>query len=387
MQRNGLRTGAFVLATTLAAACAGATPSEPGAPVSARTRAGAAASRANDARWSTPTEHEPGPLAADDGGTIVHALETVVALDRDGALRWERHLPDLGTEHPALDDDLVVVSTVTGTDENARGGFVALDRTTGAIRWRVDAAGAPGPVAIVDDAVFTATTNGNVSRLTRDGDLVWTWHDAEVELGISSRGVLAYDADTQRLAFTARLPGGWAVVFLDARAGGVVALLPLDGPGPPSATVAAGNGRFVVGNGGTGHVLLFDAEENVVTWAVPTGAPFDPASVPVVADDVAYAVNAAGAVVALDLEAGRARWRAELHAVVRDVRPVLTADAVVLAPWTGPVTVLARADGRRLPSSAGAAGGVPSGYAVAGDDLVVALRFAAPSGVRAWPAP
>jgi hypothetical protein len=56
---------------------------------------------------------------------------------------------------------------------------------------------------------------------------------------------------------------------------------------------------------------------------------------------------------------------------------------VVVAGFATPLSVLSRADGRALESPERRRG-VPASYATAGDLLVVAVRFGAPSAVEGW---
>jgi outer membrane protein assembly factor BamB len=207
-------------------------------------------------------------------------------------------------------------------------------------------------------------------------------------MSVSSRGALAYDEDTASIGVTVFVRDrGWYVAVIDARAGRMHHTFDLGAGEPPSATAAAGNGRFVVGSGETRELLVLDLHAEQATFGVRTGGAFDPASQPLVDGDIAFVVDDAGTVTAMNVRTGALEWQQSLDAAFVDVRPVLTHDAVVLAPYLGPLTVLRRADGRPVPGPFDDLPGVPVGYGRSRDRLVVSLRFASPPRVEAWRAP
>jgi outer membrane protein assembly factor BamB len=317
----------------------------------------------------------------------VIALDRVIAVAPDGSQQWDVEIADLGIQYPALDGDLVVVSTVIDHDDGTTGEFIALDRATGKERWRFAAIGEPGAVTFADGDVFAATDHGDLYRLTRDGDEKWHWND-DVGISISSRGSIAYDETTDSIGVTVFVhERGWFMAVIDATTGRMNRAFDLGAGEPPSATVAAGDGRFVVGSGETHELLVVDLPAEEATLAVRTGGAFDPASQPLVDGDVAYVVDDTGTVTAIDLRRGALVWQRRLDAAVVDARPVLTEDALVVTPFLGPLTVLRRADGRPLPGPLGDLPGLPVGYGTSDGRLVVALRLARPARLEAWPAP
>jgi outer membrane protein assembly factor BamB len=375
-----------LLVVLLAALAAGACASPERHVTNARTRRGTHAPTKTPT-WRVDLPAEPNAFTADDDGSVVVAFNHVVAVAPDGAPRWRVELDDLGIQYPALDRDLVVVSTVTDHDRETTGDFVALDRDTGEEQWRFAAAGEPGPVTFADGAIFVATDHGDLYRLTRTGRVVWHWND-RAGISISSRGSIAHDATTNSIGVTVFVHDrGWYMAVIDATTGRMHHAFDL-GPGePPSATVAAGDGRFVVGTGETHELLVVDVRAQQATSAVRTGGAFDPASRPVVDGDVAYVVDDTGTVTAMDLPTGTLVWQRALDVAVVDARPVVTDDAVVLAPFLGPLTVVRRADGRPVPGALADLAGLPIGYGTSGGRLVVALRLAGTPRLEAWPAP
>jgi outer membrane protein assembly factor BamB len=371
------------LITLVAGACSTQPPRVP----RARAVPEPHAEPASSPRWRAETPGEPGALSADERGSVVQVGSEVVALAPDGTQQWRVQYIDLGIQYPALDDDLVVVSTVTDRDTGTRGEFIALDRATGEERWRAAAPGEPGPVTFADDRIFVATDHGDVYALTRGGDTLWHWND-KVGVSISSRGSIAYDPETATLGITVFVrERGWYIAMLDARTGRMHHIYDLGAGEPPSATVAAGHGRFVVGSGETHELVVIDLHRLEATYAVRTDAAFDPANQPVVDGDVAIAVDGAGTVTAMDITTGRLRWQRALDMAVTDVRPVLTREAVVLNGFLAPLTVLGRADGRPIDGPLAHLDGIPVGYGASGDEVIVSLRFAAPGRVESWPAP
>jgi outer membrane protein assembly factor BamB len=339
--------------------------------------------RAADPQWSIDMA-APGAVSADRHGAVVLDGNDVVALTTGGRRQWRVTVDDLGIQYPALDDDLVVVSTVVDAGGATTGAFVVLDRSTGAERWRVDVDDEPGPVTLTRETVFAATTAGDVLALTRAGNTRWKHH---LPGGISSRGSLAYDATTGTVAtvvFSAR--EGWWLWLLEAATGANAGGLDLGDTEPPSAVVTAGPARLVMGDGESHHLMTVDLRRRVVAQAVPTGGSFDPANQPAAGSDLAVVIDDTGTVTAMDLRTGGRRWQRALGGGVLDARVLLTRDAVVVATFLGGVTVLSRSDGRPIRSPVTAASGVAVGYAVAGRTLVVSRRFGATHGIEGWPA-
>jgi outer membrane protein assembly factor BamB len=356
-----------------------------GAPAAAPTPPVAAGDAPVATHWRAEHIGSPGPIAADARGTVVLTGTNVVALDHDGTTQWTAPVADLGIQYPALGAGLVVASTVVDDVHNAASGsFVALDRVTGASRWRLPVTGEPGPVAVTSTRVFAATTNGVVRALRRDGTALWS---VRVPGQISSRGNLAVDSETNTIAFVVRVEkGDWFLELRDTRDGHETGAFDLGASDPPSAVAAAGAGRLVVGDGDTHELLRIDLHGRKVGASVPAPDGFDPASVPAVAHDLAVVVDRGGHVTALGLTDGRERWHADLGGPVLDARPLISGDRVAVARWLGPVIILGRADGRSLPLAA-PADGLSASFAFDGGLVVESLRLARPDRVEAWSAP
>jgi hypothetical protein len=233
--------------------------------------------------------------------------------------------------------------------------------------------------------VFAATGNGDVFAVGRDGERRWVRHGPGV---ISSRGSIAYDETTATVGvvvFVARR--GWLLVLLHAQGGDDAGGFDLGAGEPPSAVVAAGRGRFVLGDGETHELLVVDLGARRIAGAVRTAGGFDPADHPVIDGDFAAVVDDRGTVTAVDLRRARVIWQHALGRPVLDARPQLSRDAVVVSSFAGPISMLSRADGRPLRSPAERLDGVPVGFAITPASIVVALRFADPGRVESWPVP
>src|SRR5262249_12878210 len=77
--------------------------------------------------WQASGIGSPGPLTADDGGTVMLTSDRVVALAPGGGVQWKARVSHLGIQYPVIDRDLVVVSTLVEHDNRREGVFVALD--------------------------------------------------------------------------------------------------------------------------------------------------------------------------------------------------------------------------------------------------------------------
>lgn len=150
----------------------------------------ASATASGRLRWSRPASSV---LGADRHVTVLRTVTAVMAVDTTtGALRWRHPVPriDVHAEIPqaALTADTVVVPQPGSP-------ALALDRRTGRVRWR-------GPVAstaTADDDVVLTTTLDRVTAIDGGtGDLLWS-RAAErdrVEVSVAPTGaVLLLDSD------------------------------------------------------------------------------------------------------------------------------------------------------------------------------------------------
>ncbi|MCU1429208.1 MAG: hypothetical protein JWL83_3208 [Actinomycetia bacterium] len=333
--------------------------------------------------WEAHPATAPGAITADAAGTVLLGGDReVIALDHDGHEQWRTAIADLSIEYPALGAGLAVVSTARA---GGKADFVALDRATGARRWHVRVAGTPGPVTVSPAHVFMVTQRGELLAFSPAGVPQW-----RIQLlgTFSSRGAIAYDPGTSTVASVVfALHRGWLLELHDGRTGRDVGGFDLGATDPPSAVATGLPHQLVLGTGDTHELLVIDLDARVVAHAIRTDAAFDPASVPVVANDLAVVIDRRGTVIAVNLRTGEVRWERPLARPVLDSRPLISADAVVVATWGGSLNALALADGRALPLAAAGGDGIPVAFALDAGRLVVARRLATPNRVEAWPAP
>ena len=337
-----------------AAACSQATASDPTC-----TRGPLPAAH----QWSVHLDDAPTAAAADAGGVVVTASGgTVWAFDRAGREVWRTHVAGAGLDWPVIDGDLVVVPVTTATGAAC----VALERASGAERWRADAG--PGIVAA------TTAGGGRVVCASARGRLV------AVERGVGRGAVVArhrglFQCRTGRrlapgrgrhrphfppaaavcphhaagvVTVVIRVRGHWIFSCWDLATGAEARCgLDLGGVAPASAVAGAGNSVFVVGSGSSHEVALIDVDARQVRAAVATADAFDPANIPLVTGRIAVVVDRSGQVTAVDVATGRRRWRADLGTPILDAKPAAAAGVVRIVDWTGRVFALRLADGHR----------------------------------------
>jgi outer membrane protein assembly factor BamB len=367
----GWRVVAGAVATlTAAAACAppDATREQSVAPVER--------ARTTPTRWSTVLPDWPFTMAADDDGAFVVVGDDLLAVDpADGTERWRVTVGRTVLYDPALDHDTVVVST----EER----FLALDRTTGARRWELAADEHPSAAAIV------ATGSGSIALLPTEAGSVTA---VDVASG-GPRWTIRFPGRVQGppaaadgiATITWHDPATPAVRAFDVATGAVAWEAAIGASSSAPATVA---GVVVTGEGDghyTARVVGRDLRTGAERWAVPVPASFEPGVIPGARDGDVALTDHFGTVTLVDARSGRARWQHPLELGVLRTRVFVTPSAVVLGTFGGRVAVLDRDTGREL--SRARPGGFPSGMAVAGGRLLLALRLTEPPRLVAGPVP
>ena len=351
----------------------------------------------------------PGPNGlALSGGLLVGSTDTTVfALDaRSGVVRWTRRI--LGAHDsfvdvaPLVSGKLVYTGT-TGYGPGTRGQIVALELSSGRVRWRFD------------------TIRGPLSHpaIAGGGGI---WETPTIADGVLYAGV----ANPLPWGGTKAFPNGAALdgpalytdalVALDAQTGTLRwyrQITPRDIRDHDFQNPPVVAGGLIVGSGKSGVVIAFDRVSHTRVWTSPVGlhrndrgalprrvvpvcpgllggveTPLAVASgrvfAPVV--DLCYGENATGAaaqtfrhtdpakgrgeVVALDLATGTQLWRHRLPSPPFGCATAAN-DVVFVPTYDGSVRALAAADGRTL-WSAHAPARINACPSVAGDTLVVA---------------
>ncbi len=132
---------------------------------------------AGELRWHYPQESEfpwhvaAAPLVTRGGEVFVGGQDgALIALDREGELRWRHELgPDVDAAPVLLGNGLVVAA--------ADGGLVVALDQQGELRWTFTAGGdIRAPLAIAaDDTIYAASLDGQLYALRRGGELRWSF--------------------------------------------------------------------------------------------------------------------------------------------------------------------------------------------------------------------
>ena len=267
-------------------------------------------------------------------GTLVYAwfgTGQVVALDRSGAIVWQRHLAqengafDIQWGHgssPVLYRDLLILLC----DQPARSYLLAIDKTTGKERWKVDRGQgrASYSTPLVVEGTFGSELIVNSTERVdaydpRNGAFLW------------------HVGDTSRFAVP-------SPVFHD----GVIYASRGYRSGPYMAIKAGGRG---------------DATSQLV-WSVPTGAPY--VSSLLYYEGIVYMANDVGVLTAIDAASGTRVWQERVDGVF-SASPVAGGghvyfvgeggDTVVVKAGRAPQIVARNAIGERAVASPAISGG------------------------------
>lgn len=263
-------------------------------------------------RWSRPRPPEV-PVVAAAGRLYLVGQDAVVAWDAgDGTQRWRvspsRPGRPPGYPSPVVTDDRVYVTTVGGP-------LVALERTSGQERWRVDPRD-------LEDELPTETPSGTTSVALALGDrVVVASNRAVYAVDAGSGDVLASFPTNVAPGAVPVLVGGHLVVNLGPSLVGLdrdtLALrwqytTPSSGAriGSHPVTAPTVHGERVLVGGGAGTLAALDASTGVPVWDLDLGSAI--VSRPAVGDGVIVLRTETGDVRAFDADTGRARWRQNL---------------------------------------------------------------------------
>ncbi len=328
------------------------------------------------ARWGRALADDPRELVVDRSDAVVIGSRSVTALRlTDGAPRWQATL-DRPEPWAALAPGVVVVSTT--------GGFVALDRATGAARWSAPTEEGGGPVALVAPpglpavAILTTRAGGLVGVDAGSGVARWS-----LRLAGAVRGTPAVDDATGSVAIVER--GAEARLrVLDAVTGSPrwdraiewAASTPAIGEG--TVVVGAGDGRY------RATVSAWGLADGAPRWTAKVPASFQPGLRPTVAGGDVYALDQLDHVTRVDGRTGIPRWTRALRGAALVGAPVVIGDVVLVVDATRSVVTVDRATGRVLARRAAA--GVPVRIAPSGRLVVLAQRLVARDQIAAYPA-
>lgn len=271
--------------------------------------------------WSVPGKSAGTPAFDDVRAYFLDRRHELVALDkRTGALRWRS--PTGETVGVTEGQNVVIAgSLVVAGDVDVH----AFDRATGARRWRFRAFDGflPGLFHLATDGerIYAGSPSGHVHAIAPSGNAIWTRH-LEPGSAISAYSPVHHEG---RLYVCLNR---WSHITT----GGIVALDALTGaeawrrefPAKPPNHEAgcmsqvAVAGRVVVGATRDGHLYAFDRTSGESLWSAPqlTGVPEGIHGNPYMdwrplaaSAGVVVAGSTTGWVVGLDLEAGTELWR------------------------------------------------------------------------------
>ncbi len=193
---------------------------------------------------------------------------TLTSVDKQtGRQLWSRHLGALSASSPAVANGAVFVTIMQREPGLNAGRVVALNATTGAIRWSRDLPSPSESSPLIDGhRLYLGSTDGTVYALSTDnGSTQWIYRAAGA---VKASPTLAYGnlyfgdysghVQSVRASSGARL---WV-----AGSGGK-----LFGNGQFYSTAAVIDGRVFLGNT-DGRIYAYDAGTGSLDWAVQTGA-------------------------------------------------------------------------------------------------------------------
>jgi outer membrane protein assembly factor BamB len=327
--------------------------------------------------WSRTRRQSPEAVAADHRGVVITGDDEVDALDAHGQTLWSVPLPGASFDAPLLTPDTVVVPASRFEASGDTGACVALDRASGAVRWRF-ALAHTGAVAVTRSGsrVLCATRDGWVVALDlTTGAVDWKMSIAPGSrpgtASISDETALTVDDATGIVAFVDQVMGHWRLELLDVNTGARRGSGDLGAGDPPSAPVGLGAGRIGLAAASPAEVLVYDLRSEHLVTRVPLSAPagFDPASVPLWTAGLFVVAGRAGNISAVDVARRRVRWTAASADPILGSHPVRVGDDVLLANWTLRALAFRLSDGKvvaRPPDPGGVVGtvGGPGGAAV-----------------------
>lgn len=373
---------AGVAAASLVAMRAGREPASTAAAAPRRSPARKVQPRVIPASWSATLPDYPQMMLRDPRGVIVIGSDWVSEVDvDDGDSHWRSRTVRLNRWADVRGNTILV---------SAESGFVALDRVTGADRWRTDTPETPGPVALVGPAgtpavAMVSTKEGGLVGLdSRTGKSRWS-----VRFPGYMGGVPAPDDDSGLVATVWRQDDGGRLRLIDASSGAVrwEQALPLMS-GSPIVAAGPGGRRMVIVGAGNGdydsEVRAYGLTDGALRWRAPVPASFQPALVPLADGQALYVMDQLSHVTRLDLATGARRWSTDTGSIATDGSPRRAGRAILVTNFSDDVLTLDRATGairaRRRTV------GFPADLLVAGGQVVVAQRLVEQRHIQAFPA-
>jgi outer membrane protein assembly factor BamB len=247
----------------------------------------------------------PTPILDKDRVYVHFGSNGTACLSSDGKLLWKQVLkysPVHGCgSSPALVGDLLIISC----DGVADPFLVALDRKTGAVRWKTPREASNEPKKFAFCTPLPIEVGKSVQVVSP-----------------YAGGVSSYDPATGRAIWHVRYPGGYSIVPRPVYGHGMVFL----STGFDRPTLLA---IKVDGKG--------DVTETHVAWKLEKGAPLDPS--PLLVGDELYVVSDQGIASCVDAKSGKVHWQERIGGSY-SASPLHAAGHVYFLSEEGTTTVL-----------------------------------------------
>ncbi len=234
------------------------------------------------------------PAVMRDGFAVVGVQDVqrvvLVALNRDGSVRWREASPAMGfnplVSAPVAIDQLVAVALVVADDDAADLRVQAYRQDTGRLVWDVLVARLAGHrpwmfsgdqafalipgLAVVDGRLLVLSNSGILARIGADGDLqrVWTYRapgentaaDGMNQQGAGRMGAIVSDGSTA-VVTPADLPSQALIINGDRNP------ITYRGDGANGEVLAVGGGRAFIA--GSNKLVAVDLEKRTALWNAP----------------------------------------------------------------------------------------------------------------------
>ncbi len=257
-------------------------------------------------RWPAPPPGSVGMPSVDgEGVAAAYGHLRLVLLDLDGQVRWEAERVGLRDVAPALTADLVVAATEEGV--------MAVDRSTGRVRWDTRVGERANAPVIVGGRAVASTWEGSLTAFDlADGRVAWRTALPGPAIGPAATDGAAVVVSWESMSGDAA--GAVAVEGADGRPRWAVSLEPggVGGPAIVALPAAAGGGAagavvvLVAGDIAAHGLELADGTERWRTATDGRGSPEVP-PLPLGDGEVLVAHRLAGMVL-LDAGTGDSLW-------------------------------------------------------------------------------
>ncbi|MCX7677621.1 MAG: PQQ-binding-like beta-propeller repeat protein [Spirochaetes bacterium] len=286
------------------------------------------------------------------GNAIVTATPSgiIAASDKGGTSLWQVKLPSKVESTPVADEKTVYVATTKGE-------LLALDSTTGKLRWRKDI---DGPVLFsakplrVEDKIVVATSFGSIEAFTNKGELLWkrklesgvfsspAYYRGVIYVGAADRGVYAlssksgeilwkYIADSRMVVSSPVVDR--ELVFVGCYSGSFYALAAKDGklkwkykaPSPIVTTPVVWDDKIAIASM-NGEIAAFYVENGKAIWKFDTKSRI--VLDPVYRNGEMY-VASHKTFYSIDATKGSVKWRLDLENTIKTAPSIIGEDVVM----------------------------------------------------------